>query len=728
MKRKIGILVAGFLTFLYAGDMPIGEAIDTFWIWIALFALGIISVLALFVFSMQTQKMERMYQKMFEKQVEMEKHQTILLSSMGENIHDMIMQALKKEKINDVENTKQLFQRKKDSEPIEDRLLTITNDLIAFLRLKSGKVHINNEKFNLNNVLNEISGDICSKYKGKQIDLIFDINNNVPRHLVGDSLRLGQVINSILEYMMVRLGKGELKLEIMMYGKIDDNIELQFQFDDTGEGLSVEEVESIFNPYYDEESGSYHRLGLFVSNELVKKMKGEISVQSQLGKGTSFIVTLPLKIFDKENKRIYRLPQKELTAKKVFIVDSNYHSALAIKKTFAYFKHEIRVVTKEQFLKNMPNLNSYDIVVIHNSLFNHKLVHYLNKIKMEKELKVVSLNALLNVDEDNFNDDLIDFYFYMPLNQERVFEMIVGMYDDTLTLEVEERNREKKKILKTDASLIQESKNITQKSFSVFSEKKILIVEDNMINQKVLSSLLKPVGVKVSIANNGQEAIDMIKEGDKEFDLILMDINMPVMDGYTATELIRRDQRFDSLPIIAFTALLLDSEIKKMYACGINAFLAKPLNIGKLYTVLALFLLNSDKVEEEIQNTHIEEKVSLKGLNIDKGMKYANGNEVLYAEVLREFIDAYGKSDTLFEKLVREHRYEQLKMLCIDMRGLTGTIGAYDMLDLINKIHQAILYKKQNILPSYIIPYQQEIGKLNASIKEYISFEDFSAA
>ncbi len=538
-------------------------------------------------------------------------------------------------------------------------------------------------------------------------------------------MHLGQVINSILEFMMDKLETGELKLEIEMFNTYEENIELQFQFTDRGNGLSSEEIESLFNPYYDEQHSTYIRLGLFVSNELVKMMGGELSVQSYLGKGTSFTFTLPLDIFDRNNKRKYRLPEKVLTSKKVFIVDENYNSALAIKKTFAYFKHEVKVLSKDAFLKNIPNLMPYDIVVLHESLFTHRLVDYLNKLKLEKELKIIALNSLLHMDEIHFNDDVIDVYLYTPLNQERIFEMIVGMYNINIEIIEEE---EKENALRTYRSHIQETKNVTRNSFSSFKNKHILIVEDNVINQKVLSSLLVPAGVKVSLANNGQEAVDMIKERGMLFDLVLMDINMPILDGYDATEMIRLDSKYDNLPIIAFTALVLESEIEKMYSCGINAFLSKPLNIGKLYTALNMFLLKEEKDTvkkiKEASTIAEEEAVSLRGLDIQHGIAHANNSKVLYMEILSEFMEAYGKSDVLFKKLVNEHRYEQVKMLCIDMRGLTGTIGAYDMLEVVNKIHQAILYKNQAVLPDFISRYHNEISILNSSIAEYLSYSD----
>ena len=735
MNKRTTIISLLLITFAYSAESAASDSIEGFWVWIALFALALTGILILYISSLQTRKIEKIHKEIFDRQLEMEKNQTKLLSNMSENIYGMVNKALKKEEGKESRNEPAMSLVRHEPElssfdgidNIEDRLLTVTNDLIEFLRLKSDKIEIVNETFNLNNVLNEISGYICNKYKGRQVDLIFDINNNVPRLLVGDSLHLGQVINSILEHMMERLESGELKLEISMYSTYEESIELEFQFHDTGEGITEEALESLFNPYYDEQSSTYRGLGLFVSGELVKMMKGELSAQSQLGKGTSFTLTVPLEIHDRQNKRMYRLPEKVLTGKKVFIVDDNYNAALAIKKTFAYFRHEVRVLSKEAFLKNMPNLMPYDIVVLHESLFNQRLMDYLSKLKLGKELKIIALNSLLRVDEEQFSDDLIDVYLYTPLNQERIFEMIVGMYDISVE-SIEDGNPEKENALKIYKSHIQETKDISQSSFAAFRDKHILIVEDNVINQKVLSSLLVPGGVKISLANNGQEAVDMIKEKKMKFDLVLMDINMPILDGYAATEMIRLDPKYDTLPIVAFTALVLDSEIEKMYSCGINAFLSKPLNIGKLYTALSMFLLEGKKAAEaEVVTAEKEEQVVLKGLDVKHGIAHANNSKVLYMEVLSEFMAAYGKSDILYKKLVNEHRYEQIKMLCIDMRGLTGTIGAHDMLELVNKIHHAILYKNQATLPDFIHRYHSEITALNSSIEEYLSLSGYKA-
>ena len=731
MMKRWGLILLLMLSIAYGGEGVMPDTIDTFWIWMAFLGMAAVSLLILFVSSKRTKKMENVYKEILDKQLKMEKEQALLLSKMSENIYDMVTKTLKKEEEGESTNSKEssVLQVFDEKENIEDKLLTVTNDLLEFLRLKSDKIEIENAKFNLNNVFNEISGYICNKFKGKKVDLIFDINNNVPRLLIGDSLHLGQVINNILEYMMERLTTEELKLEIEMFTTYEENIELQFRFIDTGSGLTPEEIAFLFDPHYDEQQSSYTGLGLFMSNELVKMMGGELNVQSQPGKGTSFTMMLPFELYDKNNKRMYRLPVKTLTAKKVFIVENNYNAALAIKKTFAYFRHEVRVMAKEVFIQDMPNLTSYDIIVMHHSLFSHQLVNYLEKIKQGKDLKVISVNSLLHADEVHFSNEIIDVDLYTPLNQERVFEMIVGLYDINVPSN-EDKVQVKEQTLQVYKSQIHESRDITQSSFYDFRGKRIMIVEDNVINQKVLASLLVPAGVKVSVANNGQEAVDILKEKKVIFDLILMDINMPVLDGYAATELIRQDHYFDRLPIIAFTALVLDSEIEKMYACGLNAFLAKPLNIGKLYTALVMFLL--DKEESQTQpKSSVPPKAKhmlLKGLDVRTGIMHTNRSDVLYMEILSEFMEAYGNSDTLFKKLVEEFRYEQIKMLCIDMRGLTGTIGAYDMLEVVNKIHQAIIYRNFGLLTDYIDYYHRELSILKKAIEEYLSVSGHKAA
>ena len=224
--------------------------------------------------------------------------------------------------------------------------------------------------------------------------------------------------------------------------------------------------------------------------------------------------------------------------------------------------------------------------------------------------------------------------------------------------------------------------------------------------------------MEIAIANNGREAVNMVKESLESFDLVLMDINMPVMDGYVATQMIRLESEYDNLPIVAFTALALESEREKIFNSGMNAYLTKPLNIGKLFTVFKMYMPGSAAQEQRTQERKV---IDTDVLDVGKGIGYANGNEGFYMEILQEFLDAYGNSGELFAKLVREHRYEQVKMLCLDMKGLTGSIGATQMYQLIAKIHQKVIYHQEEMLTEYIDAYEKELGRLRYEIERYLA-------
>ncbi|MEA3418615.1 MAG: response regulator [Campylobacterota bacterium] len=729
MDRKILVSIMGLVTTLYGEEMA-GQAVpEAFLVWGALFLLALVGIVILFVSSLQMRKIRKLHKEILQKQQEMEQQQTTLLTNMSENIHDITKEAIKNRN-SVMKGTREKSLENVLSEVIhaENTLLDMTNDLIGFLRLKSEKVEIINEKFNLNNVLNEVSGSICSSFQKSNIELIFNIDNNIPRYLIGDSLHLGQILNSLLEHSMMMTAEGEVTLEISRFSTFEEKSELQFRIMDTGIGITPEELESFFEPHYNDTTGEYRGLGLFVAKELAGLMGGELTIQSIAGKGSSFTVVLPLDSICSDDRRNYHLSEKVLTAKKVIIVDNHYNSALAIKKMFTYFRHDVKVVSKDEFVRSMPNLREYDIVVLYEELFNIRVVDYLKKIKRDKELKVIGLSSLLHLSENEQADEIVDGGLQKPLNPERIFDLIVDLYRLKVTKNVPEEIEVELKKEKNETQTVQvhkaaitETKNITREYFADFKGASILIVDDNMVNQKVLTNILDKSGIEITLANNGEEAVDQVMADQKQFDLVLMDIYMPVMDGYTATQKIRDTGRFNHLPIVAFTAFVLDSEVEKVFSSGMNAFLHKPLNLGKLYNIFKMFL--DAEITNEKKSISNAAKKEIDGIDIREGIRHASGSEALYIEVLKEFLEAYGESGELFGKLVEEKRFEQIKMLTLDMKGLTGTIGAKDMYREVDEIYKLFIYNNQHELPRHVDVYKKELLRLKQAINQYIEEE-----
>jgi CheY-like chemotaxis protein len=674
---------------------------------LAVYAMALVALLILFVFSKQVRNIKRMYQNMFRKQQIIEEKQAEVLAQMSEQI-----QSITKDVISNCPMDDESYIPNKAGNKSE--LLDITNDLIDFLRLKSKRVEITHDKFNINNVLNEVSGRLGYQHLGSKIEVVFDIDNDIPRYLIGDSLHFGEILYNLLEFSVESLTESELILYIQKRDKNSTNVVLKFQIVTQGKVLSNDEIDSLFIPYFDEEKKEYQRLGLFVAYELTKLMNGKVDVHSKKNQGTVFELELPFEIHNPDDFRKYRLPDKVMIQKRILIVDKNEHSVKALQKMFGYFRNNVDIISSDKFAKKKPDFSRYDIVVFDEDQFTYRVTSYLKTLKLQEPIKVVSLNSLLNIDKVNYNDPVIDEVLLKPVNQERIFELIISLYD----LEDSEYNTTHSKI-ETYREDISELPNITQESFRDFRGYRILIVEDNIVNQRVLVSLLKPAGIVTVVASNGKEAVDLLqKNSEEKFDLIVMDINMPVMDGFVATRAIRYDPKFDNIPIIALTALVLESEQRKMFDSGMNAYLSKPLNISKLYSALRLFL----KPKED--DGSFEEKKVVEGdsniLNVKRGIVNTNNNQLLYGELLNQFVESYGKSDTTFEKLVMEHRYEQLRMMSVDVRGISATIGAYSMNRKVEEISKHIVFKRYDELGNAIIEYREELQALLQNIRIYL--------
>ena len=693
-------------------------------LWYGLFTLAAIGIIFMFVSSEQIKKLKKDHENIKFKHKKLEQKQHEVLSSMGENIHTIARETMT--------HTSSLAEKVKetplykDMEKVmynENELLDVTGDLIKFLRLKSKKVVIQHEVFNFNNVLNEVAGLLNNTYKQNDTELVFDIDKEVPRFMFADSLHLGQILTNLLEYFIQNSKSQEIKLEVVTTSSLKDGLQLCFNIDSE---LLVEDKEALFDSYYDEASRRYVGLGLFVANELTHLMDGELLVVDRENGFNGLALTIPIEEKNKE-KRKYRLPDKGLVGKKILIVDKSDYAAHATEKMFAYFRAEVTVLSAEQFIKNIPIFSEYEIVALNDTLFNFKVLESLKKVKDKQNLKLISLDNLFSSDEVVPNN-AIDISLVKPLTQEYVFDTLIELY------EKKAKEKEVKKeelasgivpkvadVLPIYREVFKDVKNVTLESFKKFKGAHILIVEDNIINQKVVMSVLGKSEMKLSVANNGEEAVEFVR-AHKDVDFIFMDINMPVMDGYRASELIRNDNRFDSIAIVALTALVSEHEIEKMFDSGMNGYLPKPVRIEKLYSALDMFVKKDEKMHiSEMSQEHANPTLVFPGLNIEEGLAHMKQNNAFYKEVLKEFMDAYRNSDALFEKLVKEQRFTQVKMLCFDMKGLTGTIGAKEMHVIINEIHQHLIYKKPELLHSYVSRYKDEFTKLSGSIDKYLN-------
>lgn len=717
---KLFWMVLLFLvSFLYGDDALDQNNV----MWMATFVLGIIGIIILYISSHQMAKAKTIHKDIVKKQEEIEEKQSFLMLNLSEEILkytketvdklDIISQ--KKAKSEDVEK---LFA---DTIIIEKSLLDVTNDLIDFLRLKSKKVDILNESFDLNNVLNDVVGSIANNFKNSNIKLIFDIENDVPKKFIGDSLKISQILLNLIEKSIIMSPNDDVKISILIFKKpIKNQIDLEFKINDSGCGLDDEEIKNYFVPHFNEITGKFENIGLCVAQQMTKILNGDLDIQSKKGKGSLVVLTIPMQI-EETDENNYNLPQEHMGNKKILIVDDSYESSLAIKNLFNYFNYDVRVEMVKNFLSNKPDMYAYDLVLLNDYLIDDNLVKLISSIKSNKEFRVISLSSIFatQAKESLSNNDIIDKKLTTPVTQQMVMDTLVELFD----IKTQEENKLSDAIINIAKisvfrGVVHDKENITLENFLDFRDIDILVVEDNIINQKLLTSILSNSDIRVDIAGNGLECIHKIFTQKRKYDLILMDISMPIMDGYQASLNIRTDEKLNKLPIVSLTALVLNTEVEKMYQSGINAFLPKPLKLGQLYTVFEMFLAHK-KTNTMGLKAKKEKITQLPGLDIQDGIRKINNSEILYREVLKEFVNAYGSSPYVFENLVQEQRYEQLKMLMLDLKGLTASIGATTMFKLTNDMFEVIIFNKKHLLVDYIKPYREKMDELTYSINTY---------
>jgi len=702
------------------------------WLW-WIIGLGlliiIIFLIDLYISSIKVSKIIEKYEEMRRKQKELEQRQSTLFSNLGESVYNISQDVYHctQSMISEVENDG-VSRKLKHMMRKESKLLNATEKLLRFLKLKAHKVKIKEEIFNINSMLDDIVGPLVNRYSGDSVELIFDLDKELPKYLTGDLTQMGEICINLLEHTIEYLENGEVIMEISSTYSYDGKIELYIKIIQNGILIKEEvNIEDYFVPYFDEDSGEYKRLGLFVANSLIHLMNGQIKLENISEDSKQISISIPLKeAKGKERYRKYPLPERSMIEKNVYIVNRRLNASKALKNMFAYFRHTVTIDTEENFKERMPELEHYDIILIEENLLYEDFVRHLRILKSKKQdIKIVGLSNIFEEDKKSIWFEVFDKRVKKPLNQERTYLLIIDLYSKTSdkTKGLLEDNRvytnNKHQFIRNVAT----TPNIRVENFSDFRGARILIVEDNEINLKMLLKVLERSGIELETAQNGKEALEAIlKNGPEYYDLVLMDINMPIMDGYRATEEIYQIPEAEKLPIVALTALSTESEIERMRKSGLRAYLPKPLHLGKLYTVFNIYLKKQPHIEKAPKKA--SEPLQLDGIDIEEGLRHVDNNIIFYREVLEEFLRIYGDSGEKAMKYLAEYRLEELRQLNLDVMGLAGTIGAKDVYHSTAMIHRVFGYNKIPLLQHYVKEYADNIEIVKNSIKQYLSMLD----
>lgn len=563
-----------------------------------------------------------------------------------------------------------------------DLLLGIINDLLDFSKIEAGKLTVENIPFNLNQTLENVSSIISSKAQDKGLEVVFDIANSVPAMIKGDPLRLGQVIINLMNNAVKFTHKGEVTLKVKMYSTEDEQEMLQFEVVDTGIGLTQAQQEKLFEPFTQAESHTTRKyggtgLGLSISKQLVELMHGKIWVESEYGVGSRFIFTIATQTLE---RRSYRLPSRSLMQKKVLIAETNHATALALTRMLHYFHFEVIHASTTQEMEAFILEYDFDIL-----FGNQSMIKRLKQRVIQRAFngKIVLLQGLFEeLDSYSIEGVRFDASISKPFTQQMIFSVIVE------TLGNHKRDK--------DAG----HTALSSKDISSLGGSTILLAEDNSINQLVFTGLLEGSNINIIIANNGQEAIDKLK-AHPEIKMVLMDINMPIMDGYEASIQIRKMPQYNHIPIIALTASVMEKDIEKSTEIGMQAHLGKPINVEQLYTILLQYIEpenevspfenNTPKTEEKAQEQGLKEiLMHLRTLNAKEGLQRVGNDAVLYRKIILDFADMFEDSVNKIKSFLVQKDLDELKSYLHTIKGSAGNIGATEIFTIVSAFEESL--------------------------------------
>jgi len=630
-----------------------------------------------------------------------EQNKNALLSGLSDNIYELTQNLVKTE--DETDNN------------IEDEILNSTNNLRELLKIQSNQVEVYNETFIFSSVLDDISTYLASNFNSRDTEVVFNINQDVPYSLHGDVAHLSRIINNILEFSVQATPQGKVSLNIKSKKVNVNTILLNIQIKDTGKSFSNSEIEKLFELYYDNKKNEHIGLRLYIAKKLTLAIGGKISVHTSLASGNTFVLEIPMQINDISSIDKLKTVTKNILDEKVLIYSDKAATGVSLQKLFSSFYRKVDNVKYEALNRKSIQLSNFDILVLDSHFFNDINIKLLEDLKKKKEIYIIAFSSIFK----NFNYeqyDIIDSYIQTPSNIERIVEIVKTIELKKNSIEDKTQSFPSKGNDKcfVYTEPMEEAKNIDLDSFTYFQGIRLLIVEDNLINQKIILSVLKKSGMEIDIANNGQEALDFLQIDKKDYDVILMDISMPIMDGILATKYIREHKKFDAIPIITFTAFAMGVEIEQMFKAGCNAYLTKPLNVKKLYNVFNMFLTPTTR---EVSRNKVME---IDGLDIVKGIANADSNEVLYKETLKEFVLVHKDKTYFIPKWIEEKSFERIRVSCSEMQGILEAIGAYEMKELVDEMQKNFLYEKEAFLDQYLECYPKKFNDLIDTIHFYL--------
>ncbi len=555
----------------------------------------------------------------------------------------------------------------------------IINDLLDFSKIEAQRLELESVSFDLDKVMDTVADFVMLDAEQKGLELIFDIPINTPRSLVGDETRLGQILTNLVGNAVKFCQQGEIVVSISSRPLPLHKVILSFTVKDTGIGITQEELKQIFAAFKQADTSTTRKfggtgLGLAICQHLVHAMDGEISVKSQVGIGSEFSFYVKLGLQPQEKYKSFTIPQ-DLNQLNVLLVDDNTTcrtvtghilSELSFSHTDACSGEQAIEIIKQN--NQDSQAKPFDLILMDWKMPGMDGLETTQFIKQSLALDYTPIVIILTAHDKNQILSLahqvgVQDCLPKPINASQLYDCIMQALD--------------KQVPKAHWRGQLES---TDQYYKINGQgKRILLVEDQVTNRQIAKEILTHNGFHVEAVENGQQAVDLVRRDSTAYDAVLMDIQMPDIDGYEATRLIRKIVDKEHLPIIALTAHAIEEERRKCLLSGMNSHISKPIDVNQLLSELCRCLAINciQESPSELQQTELPD--SLPGINIKQGVQRLLGNTSLYCQLLSGFSGQQVKQIAEIRQAIDQKKFTEAEKLLHTLSGSAGNLSMPDL-------------------------------------------------
>ncbi len=566
-----------------------------------------------------------------------------------------------------------------------ENLLGIINDILDFSKIEADKMTLEQAHFQLDHVLDNLVNLVGINAEEKGIELLFCQTKNLPSHLIGDPLRLEQILVNLGNNAIKFTDQGQIIIGIEPVAENAEGITLHFWVKDSGIGMSSEQCDKLFQSFSQADSSTTRKyggtgLGLAITKKLVELMMGHIWVESIPEQGSTFHFHAHFGI----NNAVQTSPMqlwsaKELQGVRALVVDDNQMALEIIASMVEGLGLDVDVAKNGQaaldMLMNADQLNApYQLLYID---WRMPVMNGIETIKRIPHLRLSKQPAIIMVTAFSRDDA-------RESAREQGIELQVVLMKPIIASNLLKKTVKALGYMGEDALLSHHISDNTEQLITQLSGAYILLVEDNEMNQELAIEVLAGAGIRIKLAENGQEALDILNTGE-QFDGVLMDCQMPIMDGFTATREIRKNPAWAKLPIIAMTANTMSGDKEKVIAAGMFDHIGKPLHLHSMFETMAKWITPANPMvylateSTELAETNVSPLVlpdKLPGINMKVGLATTMNNIKLYQRQLVMFKEGQENFAKLFSLAATDVDPSAQARAAHTLKGTAGNIGA----------------------------------------------------